>query len=69
MSDLHSQLLAAHDQRNHEGLIGLYTLAADRSNDLVERSFFLTHAFVFALEAGDMRAPVLRSRLHEMGRI
>ncbi|WP_298678865.1 hypothetical protein [uncultured Lentibacter sp.] len=69
MSGLHERLLAAHERDDREALITLYTLAADHSNDLVERSFFLTHAFVFALEAGDARADHLRARLHEMGRI
>ncbi|WP_439109783.1 hypothetical protein [Lentibacter sp.] len=69
MSGLHNQLLAAHEHDDREGLIVLYTEAADRSNDLIERSFFLTHAFVFALEAGDMRARDLHARLHDMGRI
>ncbi|WP_438991892.1 hypothetical protein [Lentibacter sp.] len=69
MSELQSRLLVAHEKDDRAGLIGLYTEAADRANDLIERSFFLTHAFVFALEAGDLRAPLLRERLREMGRI
>lgn len=69
MSELQSRLLVAHEKDDRAGLIGLYTEAADRANDLIERSFFLTHAFVFALEAGDIRASLLRERLREMGRI
>lgn len=69
MSGLHERLLAAHESDDRQGLIVLYTDAADQANDLVERSFFLTHAFVFALEAGDVRSESLRARLYEMGRI
>ena len=69
MSELQSRLLVAHEKDDRAGLIGLYTEAADRANDLIERSFFLTHAFVFALEAGDIRASLLHERLREMGRI
>lgn len=69
MSELQSRLLAAHENDDRAGLILLYTEAADQSNDLIERSFFLTHAYVFALEAGNERAPLLHDRLHEMGRI
>ncbi|MCW1956609.1 hypothetical protein [uncultured Lentibacter sp.] len=69
MSELHDRLLAAHEKDDRKGLIALYTEAADRAGDLIERSFFLTHAFVFALEAGDGRAPLLHERLREMGRI
>ncbi|MCH9824149.1 MULTISPECIES: hypothetical protein [Lentibacter] len=69
MSELQTRLLSAHEKDDRKGLIALYTEAADQSNDMIERSFFLTHAFVFALEAGDMRAPLLHDRLREMGRI
>ncbi|WP_273498934.1 hypothetical protein [Lentibacter algarum] len=69
MSELQTRLLSAHEKDDRKGLIAFYTEAADQSNDMIERSFFLTHAFVFALEAGDMRAPLLHDRLREMGRI
>ncbi|MCV2892851.1 hypothetical protein [Lentibacter sp. XHP0401] len=69
MKDLHSRLLSAHEHDDHEELIVLYTEAADQSNDVIKESFFLTHAFVFALEADDVRADGLRDRLHGMGRI
>jgi hypothetical protein len=69
MSELQRRLLFAHEEDDRKSLIALYTEAADQSNDIIEWSFFLTHAFVFALEAGDMRAPLLHDRLREMGRI
>ena len=69
MNALQSRLLVAHENDDRAGLIGLYSEAADRANDLIEQSFFLTHAFVFALEAGDIRAPLLHDRLRDMGRI
>ncbi len=69
MNGLNEKLLAAHDREDTHALIGLYEAAADQSNDFIERSFFLTHAFVYALEKGDVQADQLHGRLREMGRI
>ena len=70
MNDLDERLLAAHAADDRETLITLYEEAADAvefGSDAC--GFYLTHAFVFALEGGDPRAPRLRARLAEMGRV
>ena len=65
---LHSRILAAHDAADLISLIGLYTQAADQASDLDEACFFLTHAYVYALELGDPRAAGLHARLRSEGR-
>lgn len=68
MSDLDTRLLAAHDRDDRIALIGLYTEAADQAQDEAAQGFYLTHAYIFALEAGHSAAPALRARLIAMGR-
>lgn len=68
MSDLQSRLLRAHEAGDTCALIALYTEAADAAPDIDAACFFLTHAYVFALEAGDPRAQTLRQRLIDAGR-
>ena len=49
----------------------LYAVAAERSEaagNTDAACFYLTHAYVFALEAGAPEAPALRQRLVGMGR-
>lgn len=65
---LDAQLIQAHARQDRAALVGLYTAAADSANDLDAACFYLTHAYVFALEQGDMRAPDLHSRLKAEGR-
>lgn len=65
-SDLERALLQAHEHHNSAELIRLYTLAGDMSEaagDLDACCFYLTHAFVFALEAGSNAATELNARL------
>ena len=69
MSDLDARLLAAHAADDHRALVTLYTEAADEAAHDTARGFYLTHAFVFALELHDPRADTLRARLSAMGRI
>ena len=69
MSDLDARLLAAHAADDRRALVTLYEEAADQANNVTACGFYLTHAFVFALELGDARAQALRARLHAMGRI
>ena len=69
---LERKLLAAHETGDGEALIGLYATAADRaetSDDIDTAAFFLTHAWIFALERGDQRAEALRARLACWGRV
>ncbi|MEX3015637.1 hypothetical protein [Gymnodinialimonas hymeniacidonis] len=63
--DLDAALLAAHEAGDRARLVTLYAEAAD-ANAQAE-AFYLTHAYVFALEAGDARAPALRARLVALG--
>lgn len=49
-------------------LIPLYERAAREAAGEVQRGFFLTHAYVHALETGDARAEALRAELCAMGR-
>lgn len=69
MSDLDARLLEAHARDDRVALVALYSEAADAANTDEARGFYLTHAFVFALESGAPEAPALRARLQEMGRI
>ena len=66
--DLHTRMLAAHAGPDPAALIALYTEAADAANDLNASCFFLTHAYVFALEAGAPQASQLHRRLAIHGR-
>ncbi|WP_324754546.1 hypothetical protein [Roseovarius sp. Pro17] len=66
--DLHHRMLTAHAGPDHAALIALYTEAADSANDLDASCFFLTHAYVFALEAGAPQARHLHHRLAMQGR-
>jgi hypothetical protein len=63
---LDAALLAAHAKGDRATLIGLYAEAAEAARGTAA-AFYLTHAFVFALEAGDARAPVLKARLVAIG--
>lgn len=63
---LHAALLDAHARGDGPALVGLYAAAA-AGTEGVARAFYLTHAYIFALERGDDRAPVLRAALVEIG--
>ncbi len=69
MSDLDTRLLAAHAADDRKALISLYIEASEGAADEVAASFYLTHAYVFALEAGDPRASELAERLRKAGRL
>ena len=68
MNDLDARMIAAHEDGDQQALIRLYTQAADQANDLTAACFYLTHAYVFALEAGAPQAPALHARLKAHGR-
>lgn len=68
MSDLDARLLAAHAAGDGRALIGLYERAAAGAPESGARAFFLTHAYIHALEAGDGRAGALLEQLRAMGR-
>jgi len=66
---LHDKLLAAHARDDRAALITLYTQAADAAGDSDAMCFFLTHAYIFALELGDPAADGLHDRLRAHGRV
>lgn len=68
MIDLENRLLRAHGTGDQKSLVGLYTEAADHAHTLEASCFYLTHAYVFALELGDNRAKQLHARLKMHGR-
>ena len=65
-----AELIAAHERGDGSTLAGLYEAAAglrDEQGDVDAACFFLTQAYVFALEAGLPIAATLRARLVEYG--
>ncbi len=68
MNDLNARLLQAHAAGDISGLAALYEQAADLQTDTDAAAFFLTHAYVHALEANLPSATRLRQRLIGMGR-
>jgi len=69
---LDARLLAAHAKQDAHALVALYTAAAQRrqaAGDAMGEAFFLTHAWIFALESGDDRADSLKARLATLGRV
>lgn len=68
MSDLDQRLLAAHARDDRQALIRLYAEAGDIAPDIDAACFYLTHAYVFALEAGAPEAADLHARLRAAGR-
>lgn len=68
MSDLDAQLIAAHENEDSDALITLYSAAAAQAADIDTACFYLTHAYIFALERGDARANDLRAQLVAHGR-
>jgi hypothetical protein len=64
---LDAALLAAHACDDRAALIGLYAEAAEAAGPGPAAAFYLTHAYVYALEAGDARLPALRRRLVDLG--
>ncbi|MEP1767573.1 MAG: hypothetical protein ABJJ53_13150 [Sulfitobacter sp.] len=68
MSGLHAQICQAHAASDLGQLVTLYAQAANEAPDLDASCFFLTHAFVFALESGDARSTDLRQQLVAQGR-
>jgi len=63
MNDLDTQLLRAHTCGDLRALIDLYQQAANQAEDETAAGFFLTQAYIFALELGSARADTLRAHL------
>ncbi|WP_375265123.1 hypothetical protein [Planktotalea sp.] len=68
MSTLDAQLLAAHEVDDRPALVRLYQDAAQMSFDENAAGFYLTHAYIFALELGHADTPALHAKLKAMGR-
>ena len=68
MSDLDTKLLAAHAAADTATLVRLYQQAADLAQDDDASSFYLTHAYVFALEIDHPDRSHLYDRLKRLGR-
>nr|WP_232204281.1 hypothetical protein [Roseobacter sp. CCS2] len=66
---LHDRLLDAHACDDKTALIALYTEAADSTGDINAACFYLTHAYIFALELGDPASVPLYRRLKAQGRV
>lgn len=66
---LDQTLLRAHEACDGATLANLYAHAADHSPNTGEQAFFLTQAYIFALEAGDPTAQTLETRLRLLGRV
>lgn len=72
LQDLNQQLLQAHENVDVHKLAELYKQAGDlseSSGDADAACFFLTQAYVFALECGSESAPSLKKRLVIYGRL
>jgi hypothetical protein len=68
MNDLDARLLRAHERDDRPALVSLYSEAAGAASDEDAQGFYLTHAYVFALELGHPDAPLLHARLKAAGR-
>ena len=68
MSDLNARLLAAHAADDRRALVQLYTRAGEEARDPDAAGFYLTHAYVYALELGAPEAEDLHARLVAQGR-
>ena len=66
---LDAQLLAAHAAANKAVLVDLYTKAADEARTTDAACFYLTHAYVFALETNAPTKDALHERLRQHGRV
>ena len=69
MTTLDDRLLAAHADCDHRALVTLYAQAADETTNTDAACFYLTHAYIFALELGHEDAAVLHARLADHGRV
>ncbi|MCW9042338.1 MAG: hypothetical protein OQK05_03250 [Pseudopelagicola sp.] len=65
---LDSRLLAAHATGDTLSLVTLYREAAEHAQEDEARGFYLTHAYVYALEAGHHMSPDLHAMLRAMQR-
>ena len=62
-------LIAAHARHDGPALVRLYAEAAEAAHDVDAACFFLTHAYVYALELGHPHTDALYARLAAQGRV
>ena len=68
MINLQTRLLAAHAAYDTAALVDLYTEAAATATTQNATGFYLTQAYIYALDVGHDDAATLRVRLVAMGR-
>ena len=68
MTSLDERLLYAHAKDDKEALVTLYTQAADEAAEVDAACFYLTHAYIFALEIHHSSCTKLHARLVFKGR-
>lgn len=66
--EIEAALLEAHASGNKAALSVLYARAADAEIDPEAQAFYLTQAYVFALDTGAPTAKVLHASLVALGR-
>ena len=69
MITLDQALLAAHAADDAATLVHLYTTAGNQAADIDAACFYLTHAYVYALETDDPTLAVIHARLLAHGRV
>ena len=67
-SSLDEQLLAAHASQDTSALVQLYLEAAEMASGDTARGFYLTHAYVFALEINHPTKSDIHTTLCALGR-
>lgn len=67
MSRIDAALLVAHAAGDGTTMMQLYTQAAAQAKSPEATAFYLTHAYVFALESGHANAAALHQRLIDAG--
>ncbi len=68
---LESDMLLAYDRADSDALVRLYKRAAilkEQAGDIDAACFYFTHAYVFALEAGNAESEPLLGKLVQYGR-
>lgn len=67
--DINRKLIAAHIKGDIENIARLYAQAASQVDEIPDKvAYYLTHAYVFALEAGITEAEDYRKTLKSLGR-
>jgi len=67
-NELDARLLAAHGAGDAGALVALYAEAAEAAADPLARAFYLTHAWIYALDTGHPETEALHRRLAADGR-